>query len=205
LNDFTNEGGINNNILFMRNITGLWLLQRLIAEWEEKEGEKQSYSELLSEASKAMPFRSIVNSDHPSFSNPQKMNEAIRKYCKTTNQPVPETKSEFVRCVLESLAIKYYFVMNKLKKCSGRNIEKLYVVGGGSRNALLNQFTSNALNMEVIIGLTEATATGNVMQQAIAGGAVKNWESGHEIIKNSFDFETFKPVRHEEWLPAIEK
>ncbi|MCL2650670.1 MAG: rhamnulokinase [Candidatus Azobacteroides sp.] len=205
LNDFTNEGGINNNILFMRNITGLWLLQRLIAEWEEEECKKQSYNELLSEASKSIPFQSIVNSDHPSFSNPQKMNEAIREYCKKINQPIPETKSEFVRCVLESLALKYYFVMDKLKKCSGRNIEKLYVVGGGSRNALLNQFTSNALNMEVIIGLTEATATGNIMQQAIADKTVKNWESGHEIIKNSFNFETFKPVGHKEWLPVIEK
>jgi len=205
LNDFTNEGGINDNILFMRNITGFWLLQRLIAEWEETEGKKQSYSELLSDAEKAMPFRSIVNSDHPSFSNPQKMSEAIREYCKKINQPVPETKSEFIRCVLESLAIKYYFVMDKLKKCSGRNIEKLYVVGGGSRNYLFNRFTSNALNMEVISGLTEATATGNIMQQAIADGAVKNWETGHEIIKSNFDFETFKPIRHEEWLPVIEK
>ena len=205
LNNLTNEGGVNESILFMRNITGLWLLQRLIAEWEEEEGEKQSYNELLSEASKAALFQSIINSDHPLFSNPLKMSEAIRKCCKETNQYIPETKGEFVRCVLESLAVKYYFVMDKLKKCSGRNIEKLYVVGGGSQNDLLNQFTSNALNIEVIVGLTEASTIGNIMQQAIADQAVKNWESAHAIIKNSFNFITFKPEEHEKWLPAIER
>jgi len=203
--DFTNEGGVNNRILFMRNITGLWLLQRLIAEWEAEENTKQSYDELLSAASEAKPFQSIVDSDHSSFSNPPKMRDAIREYCKNTHQPVPESKGELVRCVLESLAMKYYFVMDKLKKCSGRNIEKLYVIGGGSQNALLNQFTANALNMDVVVGLTEATAIGNIMQQAIADGIVKNWKEGYEIIKNSFNFTTFKPQIHEKWLPALER
>ncbi|MDR1951178.1 MAG: rhamnulokinase [Bacteroidales bacterium] len=195
-NDFTNEGGINNNILFMRNITGLWLLQRLIAEWETEENQKQCYDELLSEASKTTFSKSIVDTDNSAFSNPQNMREAIQNYCRKTNQYIPETKGELVRCVLESLAAKYAVVMNKLKKCSDKTIEKLYVVGGGSQNALLNQLTANALNMEVIIGLTEATAIGNIMQQAIADGAVADWNVAHQIIKNSFKFETYKPINH---------
>jgi len=204
-NDFTNEGGVNGKILFMRNITGLWLFQRLIAEWAEDEGAVQSYDELLSAALKSEPFKSIVNSDDPAFSNPAKMSSAIQKYCQKTDQHMPETKGEMVRCVLESLALKYYDVMDKLKACSGRTIEKLYVVGGGSQNALLNQFTADALNMEVVVGLTEATAIGNIMQQAIADQRVKDWGCAHEIIKNSFTFETFKPTGHEKWLPIIAK
>ena len=192
-NDFTNEGGINDSILFMRNITGLWLLQRLIAEWEKAEGNKPSYDELLSAASKAASFQSLVDTDDPAFSNPAKMSDAIREYCQKTNQPSPETKGEFVHCVLKSLAAKYAVVMEKLKQCSGKTIEKLYVVGGGSQNALLNQFTANALNMEVVIGLTEATAVGNILQQAIADGVVAGWDAGHGIIRDSFAFETYKP------------
>lgn len=204
-NNFTNEGGINNNILFMRNITGLWLFQRLISEWEEDDGKKQSYDELLLAASTSVSFRSIVNSDHPSFSNPSKMSEAIREYCQTTNQPFPETKGEFIRCVLESLAIKYSVVINKLKKCTRRTIEKLYIIGGGSQNAMLNQFIANALNMDVIVGLTEATAIGNIMQQAISDQTVRDWKSGHEIIKNSFNSVYFKPKELGKWLSVIER
>jgi rhamnulokinase len=204
-NDLTNEGGVNAKILFMRNITGLWLLQRLIAEWEKEESAKQSYDELLSAALQSTPFKSIVNSDHPSFSNPAKMSEAIREYCQKTNQYIPETKGELVLCVLESLAVKYYDVMDKLKACSGQTIDKLYVVGGGSQNAPLNQFTANALNMEVITGLTEATAIGNIMQQAIADQTLKDWDAAHAIILNTFTFETFKPTGHEKWQTIIEK
>jgi len=203
--DFTNEGGVDAKILFMRNITGLWLLQRLIAEWEEHENARQSYDELLSAAQQSASFKCIVNSDHPSFSNPTKMSDAIRNYCQKTNQQIPETKGEFVRCVLESLAVKYNDVMDKLKACSGQTINKLYVVGGGSQNATLNQFTANALNMEVIAGLTEATAVGNIMQQAIADQTLKDWDAAHAIIRNSFSFETFKPTGHEKWQTIIAK
>jgi len=192
-NDFTNEGGVNDQNLFMRNITGLWLYQRLIAEWEKEDGQKPSYDGLLFEASQATSFESVVNPDDSTFSNPEKMSVAIQDYCKKTNQKIPKTKGEFVHCVLKSLATKYAEVMEKLKACSGRTIEKLYVVGGGSQNAMLNQLTADALNMEVVIGLTEATAIGNIMQQAIADGTVKDWNSAHEIIKNSFEFETFLP------------
>ena len=203
--DFTNEGGANGKILFMRNITGLWLLQRLIEEWESAEGEKQSYEFLLSEASKAAPFRSMINGDESVFSNPQSMSAAIDKYCAAKAQPIPRSKGEYVRCVMESLALKYSVVNDCLKKCSGRSVEKLYIVGGGSRNAMLNQMIADALNVEVITGLVEATAIGNIMQQALADGTVENETVGHEIIRKSFNFASYKPKEHQEWLQAIRR
>lgn len=205
LSDFTNEGGVDNKILFMRNITGLWLLQQLIVEWEKIDNQKYSYEYLLSEADKCHFFRSIVNPDDSLFSNPQSMSKAIELFCTNSNQPIPSSKGEFVRCIMESLALKYYFVAEKLKKCSGRNIQQLYVVGGGSQNDLLNQYTADALNVIVSTGMTESTAIGNIMQQAIADGSVKDWDEGHEIIKNSFTIKSYYPKDNQRWLQTAEK
>lgn len=203
-NDFTNEGGVNGKILFMRNITGLWLLQKLIAEWEKKDGRKCSYEYLLSDAIKAKAFQSIVNPDDVMFSSPSSMTAAIESYCANTDQAIPANKGEFVRCVMESLALKYHFVAKKLKECSGREIEQLYVVGGGSQNDLLNQFTADALNIVVTTGITESTAVGNIIQQAIADNIVSNWKEGHEIIKNRFTFKSYYPQENQKWSEIAE-
>ncbi len=204
LNDFTNEGGADNKILFMRNITGLWLLQCLIAEWE-KEKKEISYSFLLEECAKATAFRSIINSDNDLFFNASSMTKAIQSFCLQSGQELPHTQGEFVRCVLESLALKYYHVVEKLKECSGRKFNRLQVVGGGSLNEELNQFIANALNVTVVTGLTEATAIGNIMQQAISDGVVASWNDAHEIIKNSFNFKSYHPMQTEQWATIIEK
>lgn len=204
LNDFTNEGGVNGKILFMRNITGLWLLQQLIAEWEKKDDKKYSYEYLLSEAIQAKAFQSIVNPDDEIFSNPSSMSAAIESYCASSNQAIPSNKGELVRCVMESLALKYLFVVEKLKECSGRNIKQLYVVGGGSQNDLLNQYIADALNVVVSTGMTESTAVGNIMQQAIADKTVENWHQGHEIIKNSFILKSYYPKDNQKWLEVAE-
>ena len=185
----------------MRNITGLWLFQRLIAEWE-KAGEECTYDYLFSECEKAEPFRSIVDSDDPVFNNPGSMTAAIRKYCMYTGQISPQAKGEFVRCVLESLALKYKVVMGKLQVCTGKKIQKLYVVGGGSRNELLNRYISDALNMEVITGLTEATAIGNIVQQAIANKQLANLKKGYQVVSNSFAFKSYYPQNNEDWENA---
>ncbi|MCC8145170.1 MAG: rhamnulokinase [Bacteroidales bacterium] len=204
-NNFSNEGGIDNKILFMRNITGLWLFQQLIIEWEESEDTKLSYEYLLEECDKAVSFRSIVDSDHASFHNPASMKKAIREYCRQTRQPIPETKGELVRCVLESLALKYCKVMQQLKDCTQKEINKLFIVGGGSLNKTLNQFIANALNMEVITGITEATAIGNIIQQAIANEEINNLSEGHRIIENSFNFVSYQPQDHPLWLKETDR
>ncbi|GAB6007993.1 rhamnulokinase [Dysgonomonas reticulitermitis] len=204
INDFTNEGGVDNKILFMRNITGLWLLQRLIAEWERGD-EDCSYDHLLSECSKSEPFGSVVNTDDPAFTHPVSMSRAIQEYCNKTGQLLPETKGELVRCVLESLALKYHFVMKKLEACSGRSIKHLAVVGGGSQNELLNQYIADALGVEVVVGMTEATAIGNILQQAVTDKAITNLEEGHLIVKNSFNFRSYYPGSNLEWKAFASK
>ncbi|MDU1890322.1 MAG: rhamnulokinase family protein [Dysgonomonas sp.] len=196
--DFTNEGGIDNKILFMRNITGLWLLQRLIAEWE-KEDTDCSYNYLLSESQKCEAFCSFVNSDDPAFTHPASMTQAIQTYCRNTNQRIPESKGELVRCILESLAMKYHFVMDRLQECTGKTIKRLFVVGGGSQNEQLNQYIADALNMEVVTGITEATAIGNIVQQAIADGKLADMREGHQLIENSFDLRTYYPTDTKQW------
>lgn len=203
LNDFTNEGGVNGKILFMRNITGLWLLQRLITEWE-KESLNSSYEYILSEAAKAKPFRSIVDSDNSAFTHPVSMTKAIQNYCSQTGQPSPETQGELVRCVLESLAIKYYHVIEKLKECSDRSFSKLYVVGGGSQNSQLNQFIANSLNIEVVTGISEATVVGNIVQQAITDKTISGWAHAHTIIGNSFNFKSYHPDNTHIWKEIIQ-
>jgi len=202
--NFTNEGGADGKILFMSNITGLWLLQRLIVEWD-KAGLDTSYDYILSESVKTEAFRCIVDSDNPAFSHPESMTEAIQNYCTQTGQYMPETQGELVRCVLESLAVKYYHVIEKLKECSGKNFSRIHVVGGGSQNELLNQFIADALNMTVVVGLTEATAVGNIIQQAIADKTLSGWEEAHQVIKNSFTFKSYYPRDADKWRPVIEK
>ncbi|OJU53726.1 MAG: rhamnulokinase [Bacteroidales bacterium 45-6] len=197
--DFTNEGGVNGKILFMRNITGLWLLQRLVAEWENEEGEKTDYDALLSKTASSQPFGGVVDPDNASFNHPESMTEAIRQFCRQTQQPIPSDKGELARCVIESLALKYRTVLDKIAQCTGKPVNRLHMVGGGSRNRMLAQYTANALNMQVTTGLTEGTAVGNIMQQAIGYGEVKDWREGHSIIRNSFAFETFSPENSERW------
>ena len=204
-NDFTNEGGVNNKILFMRNCTGLWLLQCLISEWEkEKTDTPNTYEYLLSESLKAMPFQSIVNTDDALFANPASMEAAIQEYCRQSNQPVPATKGELVRSVLESLALKYYFEIERLKKCTNKQITTLYVVGGGSKNEQLNQYTANALGIDVITGLSESTALGNIIQQAIAAGQIADLNEGRTIIRNSFTLKTYHPSDTDKWQALAE-
>lgn len=207
LHNFTNEGGVDNKILFMKNITGLWLLQRLISEWQQRgdSAETISYDYLLAECQKAEPFQSVVNTDDPLFNHPHSMTEAIQQFCRESGQTQPESKGELVRCVLESLAFNYHFVMEKLKESTDKQITKLYIVGGGSKNDVLNQFIADALNMEVMTGLCEGTAIGNLMQQAIASGEVADWVEGHKIIAKTFDSSSFLPKKHGEWLEAVQK
>lgn len=201
--DFTNEGGVDNKILFMRNVTGLWPIQRLMAEWEAS-GTPVSYETLLGECEMAAPFRSLIDGDDPSFTNPVSMSDAIRAFCRRTSQPEPGTRGELGRCVLDSLALKYRRVLRELEACTGRTLRRLYVVGGGSRNELLNRLIADASGLEVVTGLTEATATGNILQQAIASGAVADWEQARRIVSGSFGFRSWFPSDPAAWdEPAL--
>lgn len=159
-NNFTNEGGIEGTTRFLKNITGMWLLEQCRKEWE-KAGRSYTYPEIVQMAEQAVPFIRFVNPDDPRFANPACMTKAIASYCEETGQPVPVTDAEFIRCIFESLALRYNEVIRMLKEMAPFRIDRLHVIGGGSKNTLLNQFTANAIGMPVIAGPSEATAIGN--------------------------------------------
>jgi len=203
---FTNEGGVGKTIRFLRNVTGLWLLQECRSAWL-KEGEKLDYADLTKMAESAPPFLAVINPDDPSFLAPEDMPAAIARFCERTGQKKPETKAQFVRIILESLALRYHEVIREINRLFPERgeVEVLHVVGGGSQNRLLNQFTADATGVTVVAGPVEATAAGNIITQALATGEIGSIAEGREIIRNSFPLVTYHPKNREAWLSAARK
>ena len=203
-NNFTNEGGIEGTTRFLKNITGMWLLEQCRKEWE-KAGRAYAYSEIVELAGQAVPFVRFVDPDDPRFANPTCMTKAIAGYCEETGQPVPETDADFIRCIFESLALRYNEVIRMLKGMAPFQIDRLHVIGGGSKNNLLNQFTANAIGMPVIAGPSEATAIGNGMVQARSAGIVSTrWEM-RQLIADSIQTETFLPQDETVWKDVYDR
>ncbi len=202
--NFTNEGGIDGTTRFLKNTTGMWLLEQCRKEWA-RAGKEYSYPEIVKMAESAPALQSFVDSDHPSFANPQSMINAISDYCKQTGQKVPSTDSEIVRCIFESLALKYKSVLDKLIQVAPFNIEKLHVIGGGAQNNLLNQWTANSIGIPVAAGPSEATAIGNIMVQAKAVGLVNDLAGMRQVIRDSVVPLTFIPENKEAWNIAYRK
>jgi len=196
--NFTNEGGVNNSIRFLRNTMGLWLLQKCLDIWKEQ-GDSPSYNEVIEMASHAPSFRSIIDPDKGMFLNPPDMPAAISEFCRQTGQPVPEKKGEILRCIFESLALKYRFIIEKIDMMRAEPVKKLHIVGGGSQNSLLNQLSANATGLPVIAGPVEATALGNILVQAIAKKELSGIEEGRTLIKNSFPLINYEPEDREKW------
>lgn len=195
--NFTNEGGVAGTIRLLKNICGMWLLERCRAAWGET-----SYPELIAEAEAGEPFRSLINPDDAVFANPADMEEAIKEYCRRSAQPVPETRGQLVRCIFESLALRYRQVLDNLRSLSPRPVETLHVIGGGSRNDLLNQWTANAVGIPVVAGPSEATAIGNIMVQALAAGKAEDIASMRRLIHRSIPLKSFLPQEAEAWDAA---
>jgi len=202
--NFTNEGGIEGTTRFLKNITGMWLLEQCLKEWK-KEGITYAYEKLVHMADTVPAFQSIIDPDNVTFANPLSMTKAIVDYCVSTGQTSPTTHAEFVRCIFESLSLKYRYVLEILKRLAPFSIEKLHVIGGGSKNPLLNQWTANAIGMPVIAGPSEATAIGNVMIQAKAAGCVDSLLEMRQIIRESIPLDEFLPENKTEWENAYAK
>ncbi len=197
-NNFTNEGGVFGTIRFLKNVMGLWLLQQTRKSFIQQ-GTACEYDELVKLALKEKEFIHIINPDDTSFLNPPDMPDTIRAFCSKTGQLSPQTPGEFTRCILESLALKYKAILENICTVSGASIEQLHIVGGGSKNELLNQFTADACGIPVVAGPVEATAIGNVLMQAIAKKKIESINSGREIIANSFPLKTYLPAKTEQW------
>ncbi len=199
--NFTNEGGVDRTVRFLKNICGMWLLECCRREWSAA-GIDTSYVDLCVQAEKAERFRSLVNPDNPRFANPESMLAEIADYCRETGQPVPETQGEYTLCILESLALRYRQVMSNLRDLAPHEIKCLHIIGGGSRNSLLNQMTADAIGMPVVAGPSEATAIGNALMQARAAGVVGSLQEMRHIVSESTDTLRFEPSPGNEWDEA---
>ena len=200
--NFTNEGGIEGTTRFLKNICGMWLLERCRNEWTDA---PKTYKELIDEAMASTSFQSIINPDDAMFANPSKMQNAIQEYCRLTNQHIPTSHGELCRCIFESLALRYRQVFDYLKDMASFPINVLHIIGGGSLNEHLDQFTSDSLGVEVLAGPQEGTAIGNIMLQAKAAGMVKDiWEM-RKIIADSIKIKHFMPKDKEEWDAAYKQ
>jgi len=190
--NFTNEGGVSDTIRFLKNIAGLWLVQECRRTWL-RGGQEYSYSELAQAAEAAAPLQSHVEPDDAAFVAPSDMPQAIRDYCTRTGQRRPEGVGETIRCCLESLALKYRWTIERLEELGGRRLEVLHIVGGGTQNRLLNQITADCIGRTVITGPVEATATGNILVQAMARGELSDLSEIRAVVRRSFPVETYEP------------
>ena len=197
--NFTNEGGVQGTIRLLKNIAGLWLLQGCRQKWAAS-GQSFSYDELMRGA-EAYPsaFRTLLDPDHPGFLHPEDMTAAIADYCHRTGQDAPGSPSAYARAILESLALKYRFVLERLERLTGTSLATIRVIGGGAQNRLLNQFTADATGRTVIAGPTEATALGNLAMQMVGTGIVSTLAEARRIIEYSFPTERFFPADAESW------
>lgn len=202
--DVTNEGGVGGTIRLLKNVAGLWLLQESRRQWQ-RQGQDYEWEALLRLAAKAEPFRSFVNPGAETFLNPGDMPEAIRAACRRTGQPEPESVGALVRCCLESLAFKYRSVLDGLEGLLGRRLDKICIVGGGSRNDLLNQFTADACRRPVVAGPVEATALGNLLVQAVATGHISDVAAGRRVVAASVARRCYEPKHGEAWERAYER
>ena len=188
--NFTNEGGIEGTTRFLKNICGMWLLERCRQEWTDA---PRDVNQVNRDAMEAEPMRSVINPDDPRFANPTSMVQAIREYCRETNQPVPEDYRQMARCIFESLANRYREVMDMLRELAPFPIERLHVIGGGTHNPYLMQMTADSLQMPVLTGPVEGTAIGNIMLQAKAAGLVGDRFEMRRIIADSIEMKTYLP------------
>ena len=190
--NFTNGGGGGGTTRFLKNLCGLWIVQECRRDWS-RGGRIPSYDNLTHLASAAAPWRSLIDVDDPEFGSPGDMPARIQEYCRRSGQPVPETKGEVVRCVLDSLALKYRLVLDEMEHVLDRPLESVYVVGGGTRNELLCQLSADATGRPVYAGPSEATAAGSVLMQALATGHLDSVADGRELVRRSFPVRLYEP------------
>jgi rhamnulokinase len=195
---FTNERGLDGTIRLLKNITGLWLLQECRRAFRQR-GAPLDYDELMTAAAAAPPFRTLVDPDHPPFSSPGQMPDKIAEYARSTAQVIPDSPGQFARCCLESLALAYRNTINQLERILGRTFDVVHVVGGGSRNTLLNQMTADAVGRRVLCGPQEATAMGNILVQAMSDGQVRDRLEVRRIVSQTVRPRAYEPQTTSNW------
>jgi len=199
--NFTNEGGVNGTFRLLKNIMGLWIIQECRRIWEQ-EGKPHTFGELVVEAQQSPSFVSMIDPDDDAFYNPANMPEAIRAYCRRTGQPVPESEGEIIRCVIDSLALKYRYILELTEQLTGKRYKGLHMVGGGIQNKLLCQATASAIGRPVWAGPVEGSAIGNILVQYMALGQIADIAQARRIVRDSFPMEQYEPQQTEVWAEA---
>jgi rhamnulokinase len=202
--NFTNEGGVAQTIRLLKNLSGLWLVQECRRTWANQ-GQSLSYDELTHLAAAAPAFVALVDPDDAAFFAPGDMPGRIGEFCVRTGQTPLDSKGGVVRCALESLALKYRWGLERLEELTGRPIEVIHIVGGGSQNRLLNQFTANATGKRVVTGPIEATAIGNILLQMLAVGRLGSLSEGRDLVRRSFPVESYEPEANGAWTEAYRR
>lgn len=201
---FTNETGVGGSTRFLKNICGLWLIQECRRHWREQ-GQDLSYADMSGLAAGAKAFRSLVDPDAPRFAEAGHMPRKIQTFCRETGQPVPESPGEIIRCIYESLALRYAEVWKNLPHYTESTPDQLHIVGGGCQDKLLNQFTSNAINAPVVAGPVEATGLGNILAQMLADGTINSLAEGRALVAASFPLEEYTPRDTQAWEAMKER
>ena len=201
--NITNEGGFDDSTGFLKNIIGLWLIQESRRQWK-REGEEYSYADLEKLALAAEPFKCFIDPDAPEFVPHGNIPERVREFCRRTGQYVPQTVGEVMRCIYESLAMKYRLTFEKLRECTKRDYPVIHVIGGGTKDGLLCQMTANSCDRTVKAGPIEATVMGNVAVQLMSDGSVENIGQARKIIADSSELKIFEPKDTGDWAKAYE-
>lgn len=204
--NITNEGGCENKASFLKNIIGTWLIQESRRQWI-REGQEYGFGELESMAKKEKPLQSFIDPDAPEFVPAGNIPRRIREFCKNSGQPQPESIAQVVRCIDESLAMKYRMALEEIEDCTGKHYDTIYVVGGGTQSKLLCQFTANACGRRVVAGPIEATVLGNLVLQLVAAEDVKEIDSlqaARNLISRSSVIDTYEPQEQEIWDEAYQ-
>ena len=199
--NFTNEGGVAGTTRLLKNIMGLWLVQESRRTWS-RSGPEMSYEELTARAQDAAPFAALIDPDDASFLSPGDMPARIAAFCRRTGQSPPQSEGEFVRCCLESLALKYRWAIEQLESILGTTIRTIHVVGGGTKNALLCQFTADACGRPVHAGPVEATAIGNILMQAVGRKELGSMSDLRAVVARSFPVTVYQPRDVQRWSDA---
>lgn len=199
--NFTNEGGVFGTWRFSKNIMGLWLVQECRREWS-RQGQDLSYDEITRLAAESDAFLAVIDPDDDVFLHPGDMPARIQKYCAETGQPVPGTKGQILRVALESIALKYRLVLERLEELTGKHLDPIHIIGGGTKNRLLNQFSADSTGRTVISGPVEATAIGNLLMQAIGMNHLGSLAEARQIVRTSFEPEVYEPKRTSAWEEA---
>jgi rhamnulokinase len=202
--NFTNEGGVADTYRLLKNIMGLWILQECRREWE-RAGKSYSFTELVRMAGEVKPLSVFIDPDDSLFMPPGDMPARITQYCEKTGQQAPETTGEFVRCILESLALKYRYAFEWTEKLSGQSMAGLHMVGGGIQNTLLCQWTANAIGKPVWAGPSEGSAIGNLIVQWIAQGEFADIWEARKAIRESFEVTVYEPEDRQAWSEAYDR